>query len=403
MAHARSHQQPSQDPGRSAFGRAVVWLLVAVSAIRGLRRGPDAGQHHAPPAAGAPATGAVRHDGSTGAAQSTGSDGGGTSDTDATRPGEQAGAPTQIPPAGWWQVIRRAFSESTSDNVGILAAGVAFFAFLAIPPALIAGLTLYGIVADPQTVAHQMQTLAGSLPREAQPLISDQLNTLAGGGNGALSIGLVISVLAALWSASTGTSNLMAAINLAYDQQESRGFLKLRAIALALTLGAIVFLLLTLFLVAVVPPLLQALQLGIIGTILAQILRWALLVGLVISALAIVYRLAPDRNAPKFAWTSPGALTATVLWVLGSIGFSLYVNNFGSYNKTYGTLAGVIVFLLWLYLTSYIILLGAEINAESEKQTAVDTTVGEPLPIGHRDAVAADTLAEPTNPSRRSR
>jgi len=195
----------------------------------------------------------------------------------------------------------------------------------------------------------------------------------------------------------------MTAVNLAYDQQESRGFLKLRAIALALTLGAIVFLLLTLFLVAVVPPLLQALQLGLIGTILAQILRWALLVGLIICALAIVYRLAPDRNAPKFAWTSPGALIATVLWVLGSIGFSLYVNNFGSYNKTYGTLAGVIVFLLWLYLTSYIILLAAEINAESEKQTAVDTTVGEPLPIGQRDAVAADTLAEPPNPSRRSR
>jgi len=253
-------------------------------------------------------------------------------------------------------------------------------------------------VADPQTVARQMQALAGSLPREAQPLIADQLNTLANGGNGALSIGLVISVLAALWSASTGTSNLMAAVNLAYDQQESRGFLKLRATALALTLGAIVFVLLTLFLVAVVPPLLQALQLGVVGTILAQVLRWALLVGLVVGALAIVYRLAPDRNAPKFAWTSPGALTATVLWMLGSVGFSLYVNNFGSYNKTYGALAGVIVFLLWLYLTSYIILLGAEINAESEKQTEVDTTVGEPLPMGQRHAVAADTLAEPADP-----
>jgi membrane protein len=205
-------------------------------------------------------------------------------------------------------------------------------------------------------------------------------------------------VLAALWSASTGTSNLMAAVNLAYDQQESRGFLKLRATALALTLGAIVFVLLTLFLLAVVPPLLQALQLGVVGTVLAQLLRWALLIGLVVAALAIVYRLAPDRDAPKFAWTSPGAFTATLLWVLGSVGFSLYVNNFGSYNKTYGALAGVIVFLLWLYLTSYIVLLGAEINAESEKQTAVDTTVGEPQPMGQRHAVAADTFAEPADP-----
>jgi membrane protein len=375
-----AHQQAPPPPRRSAFGRAVVWSLVAVSAVRGLRR-PGAGPEHASDGAG---SAAVDRSGSNDQEQTAGAA--------AARPGEQAGAPTQIPPSGWWQVTRRAFAESTSDNVGILAGGVAFFAFLAIPPALIAGLTLYGLVADPQTVARQMQALAGSLPREAQPLIADQLNTLAGAGNGALSIGLVISVLVALWSASTGTSNLMAAVNIAYDQQESRGFLKLRATALALTLGAIVFVLLTLFLVAVVPPLLQALQLGVVGTVLAQVLRWALLVGVVVVALAIVYRLAPDRNAPK------GALTATFLWVLGSIGFSLYVNNFGSYNKTYGALAGVIVFLLWLYLTSYIILLGAEINAESEKQTVVDTTVGEPLPMGERHAVAADTLAEPADP-----
>jgi membrane protein len=276
----------------------------------------------------------------------------------------------------------------------MLAAGVAFFAFLAIPPALIAALTLYGLVADPQTVARQMQGLAGSLPREAQPLIADQLNAVVSGSNGALSLGLAVSVLLALWTASSGTSNLMAAVNIAYDEQETRGFLKLRAIALALTLGAIVFMLLTLFLLAAVPPLLQALQLGIVGTILAQVLRWALLVALVIAALAIVYRLASNRDAPKFVWTSPGAIIATVLWVLGSGLFSLYVNNFGSYNKTYGTLAGIIVFLLWLYLTSYIILLGAEINAEAEKQTAADTTVGDPVPMGQRRAVAADTVAE---------
>jgi membrane protein len=324
-----------------------------------------------------------------------------TTDTDSPRPGGRAQAPTEIPPTGWGQITRRAFKESTADNVGILAAGVAFFAFLAIPPALIAGLTLYGLVADPQTVARQMQALAESLPREAQPLIADQLHAVASSNNGALSIGLVVSVLAALWSASSGTSYLMSAINLAYDEQENRGFIKLRGVALALTLGAIIFILLTLFLVAAVPPLLEALQLGIIGTILAQLVRWALLVALVVAALAIVYRLAPDRDAPKFVWASPGAIVATVLWVLGSVGFSLYVNNFGSYNKTYGALAGVIVFLLWLYLTSYIVLLGAEINAEAEKQTAADTTVGDPLPMGERQAVAADTLAEPPDPGNR--
>jgi membrane protein len=321
------------------------------------------------------------------------------SGTDSPQPGGRAEAPTEIPPTGWWQVTRRAFKESTADNVSMLAAGVAFFAFLAIPPALIAGLTLYGLVADPQTVAHQMQALAGSLPREAQPLIADQLNAVASGSNGALSIGLAVSVLVALWTASSGTSNLMAAVNIAYDEQESRGFVKLRATALVLTLGAIVFMLLTLFLVAVLPQLLQALQIGFFGTILIQVVRWALLVALVVAALAIVYRLAPDRNAPKFVWTSPGAVVATVLWVLGSVLFSIYVNNFGSYNKTYGALAGVIVFLLWLYLTSYIILLGAEINAESEKQTAADTTVGDPMPMGKRQAVAADTVAEAPDPN----
>jgi len=143
---------------------------------------------------------------------------------------------------------------------------------------------------------------------------------------------------------------------------------------------------------------LNALQLGTFVNVIVQIVRWVVLVVLIVVALAVVYRLAPDRDAPRFTWTSVGALVAAALWVIASLGFSLYVNNFGSYNKTYGALAGVIVFLLWLYLTSYIVLLGAEINAESEKQTAVDTTVGEPQPMGQRHAVAADTLAEPADP-----
>ena len=398
MNSDRSRQQPIRASGGSGSGRVIAWLLIAIGAIRGIgegsgtrppptRTGTDRSSE-ASTGAGAQRTRSRDQVNATKAPRAV------KSGTDSPGPGEHAEAPTEIPPTGWWQVTRRAFTESTADNVSMLAAGVAFFAFLAIPPALIAALTLYGLVADPQTVARQMQGLAGSLPREAQPLIADQLNAVVSGSNGALSLGLAVSVLLAVWTASSGTSNLMAAVNIAYDEQETRGFLKLRAIALALTLGAIVFMLLTLFLLAAVPPLLQALQLGIVGTILAQVLRWALLVALVIAALAIVYRLASNRDAPKFVWTSPGAIIATVLWVLGSGLFSLYVNNFGSYNKTYGTLAGIIVFLLWLYLTSYIILLGAEINAEAEKQTAADTTVGDPVPMGQRRAVAADTVAE---------
>jgi membrane protein len=314
-------------------------------------------------------------------------------------PGGEAETPTQIPPRGWWQVTRRAFRESSADNVPMLAGGVAFFAFLAVFPALIAALTLYGLVADPAQVTRQVEGLAGALPQQTQPLISEQLGAVAASSGGALGIGLVVSLLAALWSASSGTGNLMQAINIAYDEQETRGFVKLRGTALLLTLGAIVFVLLTLALVAVVPPLLDALPLGPVATVLAQVVRWGLLVGVVIVALAVVYRVAPDRDAPRIRWVSTGALVAAVLWIAGSVAFSLYVNNFGSYNRTYGALAGVVVLLLWLYLTSYVVLLGAEINAESEKQTGRDTTRGRPVPMGERRAVAADEVADPGDAS----
>jgi membrane protein len=309
--------------------------------------------------------------------------------------GKDAEKPTEIPPRGWWQVVRRAFKESSADNVPILAGGVAFFAFLAIFPAIIAAISLYGIFADPETVAAQVRDLSAALPEQARPILADQLQSVASASGGALGFSLVISLLAALWSASSGTGNLLKAINIAYDEDESRGFLKVRGIALALTLGAIVFMLLTLALVAVVPVVLNALPLGPLGTVLAQVLRWVLLVVLVVVALAVTYRVAPDRDLPRFAWVSTGSLVATVLWIIASIAFSLYVNNFGSYNKTYGALAGVVVLMLWLYLTSYIVLLGAEINAESERQTRADTTRGESAPMGERGAAAADELARP--------
>lgn len=319
-----------------------------------------------------------------------------TSSTGTTEraPGREAQTPARIPPRGWWQVIRRAFKESSADNVSLLAGGVAYFAFLAIPPAIIAALALYGLVADPETVSRQVEDLAAGLPAETQPLVSGLLSSLTEPGGSALGIGLVVSVLAALWSASGGTSGLMSAINVAYDEEETRGFVKLRATALALTIGAILFVLVALTLVAVVPVVLDALQLGVVGSIIAQVVRWVLLVAVVVATLAVVYRVAPDRDSPRLSWTSPGALVATVLWVIGSIAFSLYVNNFGKYNATYGALAGVVVLLLWMYLTSYIVLLGAEINAEAERQTEKDTTTGPEKPMGDRRADAADTVAE---------
>jgi membrane protein len=185
----------------------------------------------------------------------------------------------------------------------------------------------------------------------------------------------------------------MTAINLSYDEEETRRFVKQKAIALALTVGGIVFVLVALALVAGLPVALDHLGLGLIGRVVAQVLRWVLLVGVVIVSLAVVYRIAPDRDRPRFRWVSPGALVATLMWLLGSFAFSVYVSLFGHYNKVYGALAGVIVLMLWLYLSCYVVLLGAEINAESERQTVRDSTVGPPQPLGCRGAEAADTVA----------
>lgn len=308
--------------------------------------------------------------------------------------GAGADSPTQIPLPGWREVLRRAMRESQEDNLSLLAAGVAFFAFLALVPALIALVTLVGLVADPTRITTQVQSFTDGLPPASQQLITDQLGAITGSSGGALTIGLVVSLMAALWSASSGTSNLMTAVNLAYEEEESRGFLKLRAVALLLTLGAIMFLVLTLALIAVVPVVLNAVPLGAVGTALAQVLRWTLLIALVIGGLGVLYRMAPDRQPPKFRWVTLGSVVAALLWLLGSVGFSLYVNFFGNYNKTYGALAGVIVLMLWLFLTSYIVLLGAEINSEAERQTGRDTTTGEPQPLGQRGAVVADSLPE---------
>jgi membrane protein len=313
-------------------------------------------------------------------------------------PGEEAETPAQIPPGGWWQVVRRAMKEASADNVPMLAGGVAYFAFLAIFPALIAAVSIYGLVAEPVTVAAQLRDTAAVLPESAQPLIADQLNAVVSTSGGALTIGLIVSVVAALWSASGGTGNLIKAVNIAYDEDESRGAIKLRGIALGLTVGAILFVLLTLGLVALVPIVLDALPLGVVGRVLAQVVRWVLLIAVVVVALAVVYRVAPDRDAPRFRWVSVGALVAALLWIIGSVGFSLYVNFFGNYNKTYGALGGVVVLMLWLYLTSYIVLLGAEINAESERQTRHDTTRGPAQPMGTRGAEAADTVAGEPRP-----
>lgn len=306
-------------------------------------------------------------------------------------PGAKADRPTEIPAQGWKQIVKRGWKEAKADQVPLLAAGVAYYAFLAIFPALVAIVSIYGLFADPATITSQLKSLTEALPGQARQVITDQVTALAARRT-ALGIGLIISILIALWSASGGISNMLTAITTAYDEEEKRGFIKKRLLSLALTVGAILFMLIMLGIVAVLPPLLNSLFGSGVLKWVFQILGWLVLMVIVMVVLGFLYRIAPDRDAPKIKWVSVGAVVATVIWLLASIGFSIYSSTFGNYAKTYGVFAGIVVLLFWLWLTSYAILLGAEINAESEQQTMADTTKGKEEPLGQRGAVKADSV-----------
>ncbi|WP_328291462.1 YihY/virulence factor BrkB family protein [Kineococcus sp. NBC_00420] len=304
--------------------------------------------------------------------------------------GENADSPQQIPAKGWLAVTKRAWGEAKDDQVPLLAAGVAFKAFLAIFPALTAAFLIWGIFGNTQTIVDQINGIS-AIPTEARDLVVKQVQTVAS-GKSAAGITAIVAVLLALWSASSGVENLMAATNTAYDEKETRGFLKRKGTALVLTIGAIVFMLLAIAFIGVAPVLVDALGASGAVSIVVNVLRWVLLLALILIALGVAYRVAPDRDSPRVKWVSVGAGVATVLWLIVSAGFSIYVSTAGqsSYAKNYGSMAGVVVLLMWLWLTSYAILLGAEVNAEAEKQTDKDTTVGPEQPMGSRDAVAAD-------------
>ncbi len=272
-----------------------------------------------------------------------------------------------------------------------MAAGVAFFGFLSLFPAMVAAMLLYGLVTTPQQVQQQIDGISGIIPASARTLILDQLTSVAAAPAKGLGIGLVVSVLLALWSASGGVGNLLSAINLAYDEDETRGFVKRKGLALLMTVGAILFFGVAIGVLAVFPAVISATDPPTAVRAVAQVVRWALLLLALVVALAVLYRYAPDRDQPRLRWTSYGAAVATAIWILASVGFSLYAS-FGSYAKTYGPLAGVVVLLLWLWITTYAVLLGAEINAEAEQQTIKDTTKGPARPIGQRGAVKADSL-----------
>ncbi len=304
--------------------------------------------------------------------------------------GRSAESPTEIPSRGWFEILKRTGRQLVADNVSIVAGGVAFYVFVALVPTLIAVISLYGLVANPVDVERQLGPFLAALPREAADLVRVQVETITSQEESSLGFGLVVGVVVALIGASKGMLALVTAINIAYDEQETRKFLRLRGLALLLTIALALAAVAGVGGMVVVRNL--ASNLGSFGEAAVGVLRWPVLAVLVVLVLAALYRYAPDRDAPRWRWVTPGALAATVLWLVGSIAFSVYVSNFGTYNETYGTLGAAVVLLLWLLLSAYAIVLGAELDAEMERQTVRDSTRGPTRPLGERDAYAADTV-----------
>lgn len=317
------------------------------------------------------------------------------------RIGRHAHVPTQIPWSGWKQVLRRTFSEMISDRIGLAAAGCAFYATLALFPAISMLVSVYGLVFDPQTVEPQMKILKNLLPGPAYTLIADRIHILVSKDHGTLTVSLIISVLVTMWSSSAGTKSMLAALNMAYDEKETRSFFRFQGTALGMTLGGILGAAMTLALLVFLPAVLDfvpahfGLQIVEQSTqLLIRIGSPLLMVLFVTAAFSMLYRFGPARQEARWHWVTPGAVVSTVLWLIASFGFSYYVGHIASYDATYGPLGAVIGIMMWFFVTAYVVLIGAELNAELEMQTAQDSTVGKAQPLGSRGAFVADHVAE---------
>jgi len=306
---------------------------------------------------------------------------------------QSASTPTEIAPRGWKNILLRVVGEIGKDNVALIAAGVAFFGLLALFPAITALMALAGLLLEPGEVTQQLQSLATLMPEQAAEIFMNQAVGVAGSRQGGLGLAFALGLVLALYSASTGMGSLISGLNIAYDEKEKRGFIKLKLITLGLTLLLILGLVLGLAGVIALPAVLAFFDLpGWLETVLG-LARWVVLAMLTVAGLAAIYRWGPSRRNARWAWLTPGALVACALWLIGSVGLSVYVANFASYNETFGSMAGMIVLLLWLWLSAFVVLLGAELNAEMEAQTAADTTIGPDRAMGRRGAVKADALA----------
>jgi membrane protein len=312
--------------------------------------------------------------------------------------GHEARTPGEIPKQGWWDILKRTKKEVSRDNISLVAAGVAFYSLLALPPALAAAIALWGLVADPQTIQDQITQLTAALPPEAASIFTDQLRNVASRSSQTLGWTALIGFLLSLWSAKAAVNAMVGALNIVYEEEEERGFIKLTLTTLLLTLAAIAGGVMALLLIAGIPAVLNFVGLGRGVEIFVHLVRWVVLIGLVMVGLAALYRLGPSRQKPRWQWVTWGAGTAALLWILASAGFSLFVTNFGKYGETYGAIAGVVVLLLWLWISAFVALVGAEINSEMEHQTRQDTTVGQDEPMGQRKAWVADHVAEGPEP-----
>jgi len=287
---------------------------------------------------------------------------------DAGRPQASSGAKKG---RGWWRLAVNVYKEMGDDHVGLISAGVAFYGLLAIFPGIVAGMAIAGLVMDPSAVVTQLDSLSRFLPQEAAQIVIDQATAVAGSESGGLGLAAIFGILVALYSASKGVTSLMDGLNVAFEIEEKRGLVKYYLTAFALTIGLIVGFLLIIAILALLPVILAFLQFGDFAQTIMSLIRWPVVLAVLAVGLAILYRYAPSRGPVPWHWISPGAGAACILWLIGSVVFAIYVQNFGAYNETFGALGGVIVLLTWLWLSAFIVLMGAEVDSEIERQDKV--------------------------------
>jgi membrane protein len=304
--------------------------------------------------------------------------------------GRGATRPSQFRWRDWKAVLLRVYDNITYHNLFLIAAGVAFYAILALFPAIAALVALYGVVANAADIAQQLETVRRFVPADAYGLIEAQLVQLTSAGEQKLGFTSILAMLFALWSARAGVYGLVTGLNVAYSEVDERSLAKSTLLTLALTALLLVVVIAAILAIVVVPAILQIIDLESDAAWIAALVRWPILLAAVMTGIGVLYRYGPDRKQARVQWISWGSAIATGVWLLGSLLFSFYVANFANYNATYGSLGAIIGLLMWFFIGAFIVLLGAELNAELEHQTRTDTTVGRDKPMGQRGAFVAD-------------